>query len=69
MSLIFLYLKNNELDNDTSDENRAYATAKELKKSDSLNSEPFLEMIKTESRRQMRQIFLAYDTVSVWVYT
>ena len=60
----FLNFKNNELDNDMSDENRAYAVAKELKKNESLTSEPFLEMIKTESRRQMRQIFLAYETVS-----
>ena len=60
---LFPFLKNNELDNDISDETRAYATAKELKQNESLASEPFLEMIKTESRRQMRQIFLAYETV------
>ena len=51
------------MDDEFIDAKQASQTAKDLKKINSLTSDDFLELLKTESRAQLQKIFTEYESV------
>lgn len=62
------FFKNDNLDDEFIDAKQASQAAKDLKKINSLTSDDFLELLKTESRAQLQKIFTEYESVNIVVF-
>ena len=63
--LLLNFLKNNSLDKENYDEDKAREDAAELTKKPSFTSDTFLELLKTSSKRQLKLVFESYETVCI----